>query len=211
MPPAGAWGPRAPPPARFGPPAPRAAAPRGRPGAAPGRGTIRDAGEVVLVHVLDTRGGGEAVAGEPDAPAAQVAADLLVLDGVKAVLGQQRFQRTGGPGLVGGDGQHAFQQRGQGGGEVVPSLGGVGELLQVAALAAGEVARLASQERRDRLAVITDGQQGAGAGQQGGGRTVFVDREVVDDRIHRKGQRGLEVPLCLEHDFLQAGLRGGAA
>ena len=80
---------------------------------------------------------------------------------------------------------------------------GLGELLQVAALARREIARLLAEAARHRLLVVSGGQQGLRAGQQGGDGAVFVDGEIVDDRIHRERQRRLEFALRGRHDLLK--------
>ena len=59
--------------------------------------------------------------------------------------------------------------------------------------------------------VVLDRQQRVGAGEQRRHRAVLVDREIVDDGIHRERQRGVQLALRGQHDLGERGLPFGAA
>ena len=80
----------------------------------------------------------------------------------------------------------------------------------VGALARRELAGIATQQRGHGELVKLDGEQGLDSAEQRGDGTVFVDREIVHDRIHREGERGLEFAFRGQHNLREPGLGFGA-
>ena len=61
------------------------------------------------------------------------------------------------------------------------------EALEIDALAGGEEALLFAENCREHQVVIAVGENGGVAGEEFGEGAVFIDGEVVDDRLHGEG------------------------
>ena len=171
-------------------------------------------GEVEQVRgreVGDLGGRRQTVHREADMAFFKMVPDLFVLGAVKAIGGEQAVEIL--PGLTGsGDvGQEVVQQSRQGGSESGIGFGGARELNQILLLAGGELTRLFFQEARNHLTVECRRQQRVFVYQALRGGAVLVDRKIIDDRVHGKGQRGLQFALGLQHDGQQARLSLGFA
>src|SRR5688572_25545505 len=133
----------------------------------------------------------------------QVGADLLVLRRIEAVRREELAKASAGSGAIGRGGGGTIEQAGEDRAVFGTGARGGGELADVVAFARRAIRFGPAQGGREGSLVETSGQERGVAGQERGSRAVLIDREVVDDRIHREGQGGLELALGLEHHALQ--------
>ena len=164
---------------------------------------------VVSFHLLNHCAGRQSVLRKADAAFLQVGADLLVLRAIEPMFVQQRGEGRAGGGLGFAAREQRVEERLHDPAQLGPGPAGCPKFVQLGAAQRRERAQLLPQQRRDGERVVALWHQRVGVGEQIGEGTVFVDGKIINHRLHREGQRVLQLALRSRHDFLQALLCGG--
>lgn len=140
---------------------------------------------------------------EANTSVAEVGADLGMLGRIEAVLIEELGERRLG-GLIGAmAGQHDVEKGLDHAAELGFGAAGGGEQVKFGAADWGECPPVLAEEGRGDEGVVGGGHECGGAVEQIGAGAMFIDGEVVDDRIHGEGEGVFEFLFGGGHDLLE--------
>ena len=142
----------------------------------------------------------------PDAPFAQVLPNLLVLFRVEAVRLEQGRERFVARGRFVAR-KHGVEKRLHHPAQLLLRPASGAKFIQLRAPLRRQRATVLADQFRNGEHVISGRHERVGAAEEIGEGPVFVDREIVNHRIHRKRERLLQLTFRFQHDRLVEGAR----
>ena len=159
--------------------------------------------DLLIARILEGDVGREPVLRKADPAIAKVGADLGVLGGIEPVLVEQLVERRA-RGLVRALArEHDIEE-----GLDHPAQFGLGatggrEQVEFGAADGSKGAPVLTKQGRGDQGVVRGGHERRGVFEQIGAGALFIDGEVVDDRVHGEGEGVLEITFGSRHDLLE--------